>query len=172
MVVRYYRELLNHFANRLRNRDGAADLVQEAYVRLLSMQHAGQSVQEPRALLYRTAHNLMIDQHRHAEVRDHEDIDGLAESEQPAAPTHLQPDEAYAFEQRARAMHAVIDALPPRCREAFVLNRFEGLSHQEVAEHMGISRNMVAQHVIRGVLACKACDDALRVQQPISEGQS
>ena len=59
-------------------------------------------------------------------------------------------------------MVATIDALPPRCREAFILNRFEGLSHQEVADRMGISRNMVAQHVIRGVLVCKACDECFQ----------
>lgn len=172
MVVRYYRELLNHFANRLRNREGAADLVQEAYLRLLAVQHAGRPVPEPRALLYLTAHNLLIDEHRRAGVRHHEDIDGLAESEQPAAPAYLQPDEAYAYEERVRAMQATIEALPPRCREAFVLNRFDGLSQQEVAERMGISRNMVAQHVIRGMLACKACDAALHGRPAVAKGNS
>jgi len=171
VVVRYYRELLNHFANRLRSREGAADLVQEAYLRLLAVQRAGRPVPEPRALLYLTAHNLLIDQHRRAGVRDHEPLDGLAESEQPAAPAYLQPDEAYAYDQRARAMQAAIEALPPRCREAFVLSRFDGLSHQEVAERMGISRNMVAQHVIRGVLACKACDEALYGQSTVAGGK-
>jgi RNA polymerase sigma factor (sigma-70 family) len=51
---------------------------------------------------------------------------------------------------------AAIDALPSRCREAFVLNRIHGLSHEEVARQMGISRSAVEKHVMRGLHACRA----------------
>lgn len=51
---------------------------------------------------------------------------------------------------------AAIDALPPRCREAFVLNRIHGLPHDEVARALGISRSMVEKHVMRGLHACRA----------------
>ena len=163
VLERYYRELLNFCARMVRDRDAAADLVQESYARVLAVRNAGQEIPEPRALLHQTARRLIIDRHRRESIRQHDDIDNLPESEQPAAPAHLEPDSVYAHEQYALAFVAVIDGLPPRCREAFVLNRFDGLSHQEVAEHMGISKNMVAQHIIRAVLACKACEDRLGV---------
>jgi RNA polymerase sigma-70 factor (ECF subfamily) len=159
VLERYYRELLNFCTRAVRDRDTAADVVQESYARVLAVQRSGQPIPEPRALLHQTARRLVIDLHRRLEVRQHVDLDGLAEQDQPASPQHLQPDAVYAYEQLARAMVAAIEALPPRCREAFVLNRFDGLSHQEVAERMGISKNMVAQHVMRGVLVCKACED-------------
>jgi RNA polymerase sigma-70 factor (ECF subfamily) len=38
--------------------------------------------------------------------------------------------------------------LPPRRREAFVLNRIEGLTYDEVAERMGISRNTVITQIV------------------------
>lgn len=158
MATRYYRELLNFCARALKDRDAAADMAQEAYARVLAVGRSGVAIADPRALLYRTARNLMVDQHRRDTVRQHESLDALTEDQLPAAPRSDQPDEALAYDQYARAIAAAIEALPPRCREAFILNRFEGLSHQEVAERMGISRNMVAQHVTRGVLACKACD--------------
>lgn len=162
MAVRYYRELLQFCAKSLKDRDAAADLVQEAYARFLMVGRAGEAVADPRALLYRTARNLMVDQHRRAAVRDHESLETLAEHELPALARSQQPEEVYAFTQYANAMFAAIESLPPRCREAFILNRFDGLSHQDVAERMGISRNMVAQHVVRGVLVCKACDERFR----------
>lgn len=155
----YYRELLNFCTRAVKDRDAAADLVQEAYARLLGVQRSGTTVADPRALLFRTMRNLLTDQHRRAEVRSHLSLDTLLENEQPLAPRHLQPEEILAFSQYAQAIHAAIESLPTRCREAFLLNRFDGLSHQEVADQMGISRNMVAQHVIRAVLVCKACDD-------------
>jgi len=144
----------------VRDPHAAADVVQESYARVLAVRNSGQAMPEPRALLYQTARRLIIDRHRRQAVRRHDDIDGIDELDQNAAPAHLEPESVYAQEQHARAIVAAIEALPPRCREAFVLNRFHGLSHQEVAERMGISKNMVAQHIIRAMLACKACEDA------------
>lgn len=157
MLERYYRELLNYFARQLKDRDGAADVVQEAYARVLTVQQAGQAIREPRALLYRTARNIVIDQQRHQAVSEAEGQEAL--DELPAPAIH-QPEQAYAAHQRASQLVDVIEALPPRCREAFVLHKFEGLSHAEVAERMGISRNMVERHVMLAVLACRKHRDA------------
>jgi RNA polymerase sigma factor (sigma-70 family) len=154
----YYRELHRFLSRRVGNRDVAADLVQESYTRIYAATN-GQAIVEPRALLYATARNLLIDRHRRAVHRQHDNIDALHETELPMAPAHHQPDEVLSYEQQARALVKAIEALPPRCREAFVLNRFEGLPHQVVAERMGISKNMVAQHVARGILSCQACLD-------------
>lgn len=167
VLERYYRELLNFLSRTVNDRDAAADLAQESYARVLALRQSGETISNARALLYRTARNLVIDRHRRTEIRAHEDIDALADSDHAAAaPRYAQPEEAYAYEQHARAIVAAIEALPPRCREAFVLNRFEGMSHQEVADRMGISKNMVAQHIIRGVLACQECEDALNATRP------
>lgn len=157
VLERYYRELLNYFARQLKDRDGAADVVQEAYARVLGVQQAGQAIREPRALLYRTARNIVIDQQRHQAVSETDGPDALDELPAPSA---QQPEQAYAAHQRARQLVDVIEALPPRCREAFVLHKFEGLSHAEVAERMGISRNMVERHVMLAVLACRKHRDA------------
>lgn len=159
MPERFHRELLNFLARHVRDRDTAADLAQESYVRVLAAQQAGQSISDPRALLFHTARNLVVDRHRRDQVRRHENLAELAEADQAMAAQHLQPDEILSYQQHAQVMVAAIESLPPRCREAFVLNRFEGLSHQKVADRMGISKNMVAQHVVRGVLVCKACED-------------
>ena len=166
VVARYYRELLNFCLRNLKDRAAAADVVQESYARVLSMQRAGQAIAEPRALLHQTARRLLIDGHRRAAVRDHDELDTLLETQQPAAPAHAQPEEIYAYEEYATAITQAIEALPARCREAFILNRFDGLSHQQVADQMGISRNMVAQHIMRGVLTCRAVEERMKGAQP------
>lgn len=162
MVTRYYRELLNFCARALRDRDAAADIVQESYARVLAMQRAAVPIAEPRALLYQTARHVMVDRHRRALLRDHHDLDGLPEAEHPAAAAQLQPDAIAASTQGVNAYVATIEALPPRCREAFVLHVFDGLSHAEIAEHMGASVSMVEKHIARGRLACRACERQLR----------
>lgn len=155
MLERYHRELMNFLTHQLRDRDTAADLAQESCVRVLAAQDAGRPVLDLRALLYRVARNLVIDHHRRSQHRRHEDLDTLEESGPPSAPGHLEPEQRLWQRQQARALMQAIESLPPRCREAFVLNRFEHLSHAEVAERMGISRNMVAQPVARALLDCR-----------------
>ena len=44
-----------------------------------------------------------------------------------------------------------IASLPARRREAFVLNRIEGLSYDEIAERMKISRNTVISTIVNAM---------------------
>ena len=77
------------------------------------------------------------------------------------APAALGPEAQAASAQGMAALLATIDALPLRCREAFILHKFDGLPQAEVAAHMGISRKMVEQHIQRAMLACRQCREAL-----------
>jgi len=164
LLERYYRELLNFLHRHVSDRDTAADLAQESYARVLAVQHTGREILDGRALLYRVARNLLVDQHRRAAVRRHDDLDAVPEAEQPAAPQHLQPEEALVSQQVLRAYVGAIEGLPPRCREAFVLHVFDELTHAQIARRMNISVSMVEKHVVRGMLACKACERSLKAQ--------
>ncbi|OVZ63354.1 RNA polymerase subunit sigma [Pigmentiphaga sp. NML030171] len=169
VVAHYYRELLNFCARAVNNRDAAADIVQECYARFLAIQRR-QPIAEPRALLYQTARHIMVDQHRRELVRGHESIDLLAEAEHPAIPSQSQPDAILSSTQRVRAYVSAIEALPPRCREAFVLHVFDGLSHTQIAQRMNTSVSMVEKHVARGRLACRACEKRLQGQDAPQAG--
>jgi RNA polymerase sigma-70 factor (ECF subfamily) len=168
VLERYYRELLNFLHRQVNDRHTAADLAQESYARVLAVQRDGREILDVRALLYRTARNLLVDQHRRAQVRQHDDIDTLAEAHQPAAPGHLRPDEALASGQVVRAYVQAIEQLPPRCREAFVMSVFDGLGQAEIARRMGISVSMVEKHIVRGMLACRACGQRLQNGDPVA----
>jgi RNA polymerase sigma-70 factor (ECF subfamily) len=57
-------------------------------------------------------------------------------------------------EQRARLadhLARVLAELPPKCRQAFVLNRIEGWTQAEVATCMGLSKNMIERYVMRAI---------------------
>lgn len=161
VLTRYYRDLLNFCLRKVRDRDTAADLAQESYARVLSMQQSGQVILEPGALLRQVALRAKIDLDRRAALRQHDDIDALQESQQPASPRHLQPEEAYAASQNIGAYLDTIAQLPPRCSEAFCMYLFDELPNQEIADRMGISLSMVNQYISRGKLACAARRRAL-----------
>lgn len=164
MLERYYQELLNFFTRTALSRDAAAELVQESYARVLALQRSGQPVPEPRALLYRTARNLQVDQYRRGCIRGEGVVPDAAspldELDQLAAPPAFEPDTAAASGQAVTAMLATIDALPLRCREAFLLHKFDGMPHAEVAARMGISRKRVEQRIQSAMQACHRCRNA------------
>jgi len=135
--------------------DRAADIAQEAYLRLMRYEGpAGSSkqpqiVEHPKAFLYRVAQNVLADERRRDRVRrvdtqvpaDQLEIAG----QEPSQERILQGREELA------AVEAAACALPPRCRQVFFLSRFEGMSNAGVARQLGISVSMVEQHIIRAM---------------------
>lgn len=164
MFTRYYRELLHFLGRSVKDHHTAADLAQESYARVLAAQKSGEDITDPRALLYRTARNLLIDRHRHSQVRravhgeSSPEVDGDDDAlSRLVAPAAFEPEVAAASQQSVQALLATIGDLPVRCRQAFMLHKFEGLSHAEVAEQMGVSVKMVEKHIRTGLQACRAC---------------
>ena len=47
------------------------------------------------------------------------------------------------FEALYARLQKVMEAMPPRCREVFVMGCVDGLSYREIAERMGTSVNTV-----------------------------
>ncbi len=162
MLECYHHELLGFLNRQVRDRDLAADLAQESCLKVLAVQHQGQAVRDLRALLYRTARNLVIDHFRREAVRQHEALDRVPDALHPPAPGHLQPEAALASREAVQAYLDTIRSLPGRCREAFVLYVFEELSQAQIARCMGISLSMVEKHIARGMVACRNCQSRMQ----------
>jgi len=147
----YYRELLRFLSAKLGDRQAAADVAHDAYLRV--MERASQErIDSPRAFLYRTALNLVIDEHRRNAVRRNEPLEVLDEEERYHAPS---PHRSLAQSQRLGMLQRALDELPALCRDAFLLRKLEGLSHDEIAERLGISRPLVEKHIVNAMKHCR-----------------
>ena len=143
----YGKELLA-FAGQRSGSEGAEDLVQETYIRML--QHP-ESIENPRAFLYQVAANLSIDQHRKQAVRDRvhcQDIQTETELALVVDTGHT-PEDQLAVHQELDQLNAMLMELPELTRYAFVLHRLEGMSHNEVAIRLGISVRNSERYVAR-----------------------
>ncbi|KUM43958.1 sigma-70 family RNA polymerase sigma factor [Pseudomonas sp. EpS/L25] len=150
-LIGYYQELLKFLTRATGDRQTAADLVQAAYLRLLDRSSAVE-IQEPRALLYRTAINLSIDLRRRERVRQDELTSGLEAEEVPTADC---PHEGLARDQQLALLRRALEELPPACREAFLLRKLEGLSHVQIAEQLGLSKASVEKHIVNAMRHCR-----------------
>lgn len=154
MAAHYYSELVSYFARSLNDREAAADVVQESYLRVFSMRSAS-PVRDLRALLFHIGRNIVIDGARRRQAERHM-LDTLAlvcASEAPAAER-----EASARQQLQRLLD-LLASMPRKRREAFVLVRIYGFSHREAAAHMGVSDAAIEKHIVRAVVDCMGLRD-------------
>ncbi|MDB5396863.1 MAG: polymerase, sigma-24 subunit, subfamily [Rhodospirillales bacterium] len=131
-----------------RSLDGE-EIAQDAVVRVLQAR-ATTAMENPVRYLSRVARNLFVDAER-VRARDRIVIEPAADLE-ARADSRPDPERALAGKERLEQAFAVIEDLPPRCRQAFRLHRFEGLSYVAIARQMGISPSMVEKHIAEAML--------------------
>lgn len=138
-------------------RDVAEDVVQDAYLRMLTSAGDGENLRCAKAFLFTVASNLAIDSLRReqriqrlvptAHVPEG-GFESLAEDI-----THAPPGVEEAVDAKLR-LESVLEALaelPAKCQTAFVLHKFQELSYAEVAERLGVTVSMVEKYLSRGL---------------------
>lgn len=151
VVENYYRELVSFLCVRLGNRQTAEDVAHDAYVRVLE-RRGDEAIEHPRAFLYRTALNLVIDGHRRGQVRQSEPLEVLDSDEAFRSPA---PCQSMDLDRRLERMQLALAELSGPCRDSFLLRKLEGLSHPEIAERLGISRSLVEKHIVNAMKHCR-----------------
>lgn len=152
LFLEYWPKLISWLYPLVHCRDTAAELTQEAYVRLLSFsdQH---TIRHPRAFLYQTAKNLALDHLRKDKVQALHvtDFDEAAQvpADQPSAERVLLDRE------RVDQFLAAMETMPPRSREVFVLHRVHELSYRQIAERLNISESAVEKNIMRALTHCR-----------------
>lgn len=160
-VERLFREhnesLVSFLALRLRSRQEAREVAQEAYVRMLQLerQDAGGFM---RAYLFRVAGNLAIDRlrRRMTEARAvHEDL--FRELHALAR----EPERQLLEQEQVHQVQRFLGEVPELPRRAFLMFRLEEKSQQEIAAALGLSDRMIRIHVTRVLVYCRLRIDGL-----------
>jgi len=121
-----------------------SDIVQETYAVLASMERVDHIV-DVKTYMFSVARNLMLRGLRSKRVIS---IDAMAEielSELESTEPSLEMQADSGRELQRVAEH--LEALPPKCRQAFLLRKVDGLSQAQIAAEMGISENTVEKHL-------------------------
>lgn len=140
------------------NRADALDIVQDAMLKL-AQRYARHDPQAWPPLFYRILNNRIKDWHRRNKAQrgwlhwwgdwKHELTDEEAGEPEFAAPTHVEPLEQLAQQGAMQRLEQVLQALPLRQRQAFLLRVWEGLDVAQTAYAMGCSQGSVKTHLAR-----------------------
>jgi RNA polymerase sigma-70 factor (ECF subfamily) len=136
LVERHHARAFRVASRFLGNREEAADIVQEAFLKILSAAPRYRPTSAFGTYLYQVVANLCLDHRRKARP----ETDAPIEDRQSEAPSVL---ETLIRGQRSAALLAALRSLPPRQRLAVILKYNEEMSYREIAEVLEASEKGV-----------------------------
>ena len=145
--------LVNHLARQVESREDIGELLHELYLRVTSA-NIDQPIDNPKSYLYRIATNLAIDLRRRR-VSQSRTLENY-HYQLPARSDHLTPERIALGRERLRLLTEAVETLPPKCKAVFMMRKAENMAPPEIAERLGISRNMVEKHLRKALAHCRA----------------
>jgi RNA polymerase sigma-70 factor (ECF subfamily) len=146
LVERIYRarsaDLLGYLRRRLRNDADARDIAQEAFLRLLRLDHY-ERLRNPEAYLFRIASNLIWERGLHR----HEESEAASLNEILLA-DGLTPLDCLVADEEMAQLTVSIEALPAIQRAILVLHLREGLTFSKIAEQTGITTSQAKKQYL------------------------
>jgi len=135
--------------------EAAADIMQEAFLRLLRAPPDPDAIREPGDYLQVIAYRLFVDrlrgERRRRRRERHQPISELIAATGPG------PQRIVEERELLRLVLRRLGSLSPRCREAFLATRIDGLSYAATAARLGIAESTVEKHIIKALVALRDC---------------
>ena len=146
--------LLRYLTMRLGNAAEAEEVLQEAMLQFVKASETS-DIQNAHALLVRICSRQAIDRLRHNISRGNrerawsEDYYRTQSDDDSMGSLSAPQERQLAAKNDIEAVMVVLDGLSETVRTAFILHRFDGLSHREVAARMGLSQSTVEKHIMK-----------------------
>lgn len=153
LVRLHHRGLVRFVSGIVGNSETAEDIAHDVYLKLSARDSEAAAIEHPKTYLFTAARNAAFDHAERLRVewqyrQQREDLDTVA-SEEPT------PEARTESRQRVNRMADALNELPAACRQAFVMNKLQGMDHRSIAMHLGVSVSMVEKHVMRALAHCR-----------------
>ncbi len=147
----YYDLICNYLNVLTGDWDLSQEVAQKTFVKVWERRQEISFTSSPKSYLYQAARNTLIDHYRahktaHANVEQYSDLQNNV--------TELEVGE----KDRLDVMHKIswaVDQLKPKTREIFLLSKQEGLTYDEIAKYLKISKRTVEYNMKNALLQLK-----------------
>lgn len=164
-VVDYQPRLMAYVLHFVDDRSDAQDILQDSFLSLWT-KYSGNPEREYPKLIFRITRNKCLDYLKHRKIADShfEPLPPYGDEKLFNYDFGLGADSKYIYQELQSQVDEVLDSLPEKCREVFMLSRFKRMKNREIAEHLGISVAMVEKHIRK---ALGAFSEALNDNTPL-----
>lgn len=143
LMETFYKKLCSYARSLTSDKDKAEDIVQNVMVSIWTNRKKINYNISISSYLYKSVYNEFIAQFRknakvlYLEKKYIEAIDLVIENE------------SLDIDRLMTIVNKEINNLPTKCKEVFILNKKEGLTHTEISEHLNISIKTIEDHMTR-----------------------
>ncbi|MDR0507566.1 MAG: RNA polymerase sigma-70 factor [Dysgonamonadaceae bacterium] len=150
----YYPRLCGYAARFIDDRDIVEDIIQECFMKIWEKKEILQSISIS-SLLFAIVRNGCLDYLKHSAIVEQRRIEYSATIEGEEKLYHadfsFEPEYETLYQELEEQIRFVIDGLPNRSKEIFILSRFEGMKNREIAEKLQISVKTVEYHISKAL---------------------
>lgn len=143
----------------LRKKEIAEEIVSDVFVKTWENRKKLTEIDNLKAYLFVSVKNSCISYIRKNRKENLISIDGIEDVVVPRAEC---PESEYINSENLKEIYQAIEQLPPKCKMAFSLAKFNELRYKEIAEIMEVSEKTVNNHL---VFALKKLGEVLGVQR-------
>jgi len=154
----YYYPRLFHFSKSfLKLEDGIDDILQEVFIKIWNNRTRIRSSETFNPFIFTIARNLLLNELRRSlgKQKEKDEIFKASVSEE------YQSFEKIEYRELKEAIDQVVNSLPEKQRQVFLLSRYNGMSHKEIAGELDISVKTVEYHINQSIRTIKEKLDLL-----------
>lgn len=135
----HYEALFSYAFKLSKSADLASDIVQQVFINLYERRRESE-IEDIRAYLFRSVYHSAI-----AELKRNQPTEILMSEDA------VENKDLIVEAEEEAAIWSAINELPEQCRKILLMNRFEGMKNQEIAEILGISKRTVETQISLGL---------------------
>lgn len=158
LVADHGNALERYLARKLDDPEDAAEVAQEAFLRLHRLE-APETLDNARAFLFQVATNLAVDQLRRRKLHlqfVNGERNQAVEGEPPDVnASGASPEHILGAREKLALIYQAVEELPVNVRQAFLLHRRNGLSYGEIADAMQVSVSSVEKYILQALQHCR-----------------
>lgn len=134
----------------LKESEAAEEIVQTVFLKLWEKRQDITINTSLKAYLYKAVYHESLNHLKHQKVRQRYWENRAYDMKQELSPENSQEMEGQERELVLR-IQQILDTLPEKCRQVFLLSRFEELKYKEIADRLGVSLKTVEAHMGRAL---------------------
>jgi len=144
LVENYHHRLCTYAYGLIGDNDSSEDIVQNVYIKIWKKRKKLNDDIDLTNYLYKSVYNGFVDHYR--KIRP---VFSLEKVHIETLGVFVREDSENSLERIMSQVKKEIENLPPKCKQAFLLSKQDGLTNIEIAEYLNISTKSVEGHITK-----------------------
>ena len=151
----YYPRLRGYASRFVEDQEAIRDIIQVSFLKFWEKRQFIEAISVS-SLLFAMVRNACLNYLKHIQIVEQHSVEYLAtlpgKEELYSLDFNLTPECTLLYKELQEQVDAVINTLPLRCREVFIMSRFDKKKNREIAEALGISTTAVEKHIAKALM--------------------